>query len=370
MLVRSTRHTGVRSVAASCVAPEAAPALGSAAVGSRRLDGLGFNLLESGTFGSVVPGPRSTLYALQACGTEETELRVLHLSANGDVLAVSSSFERAALLTSSLAIDDGSLYLGAARLDLSGSPADAPYALTLYRLSAPGLEVLGSRSLGRGFGLSLLASDQGHAGSTVVASTGHMLLAVRSGTLTVTTLAGFGQSIAQHVSADTDAPYAAVSVFEPGSSRVSPGATVELIDTATGRVVSLARLAGALQVDSLAFGAGVLFAAVSDGMSTEVKRFGVPALVSPGWATGRTTGIPATLETMSLDGAAGVVWATDQTALVCLDASTGRVLSSATSSSSSAAVSGVVASGSGTYAVTSSGIGVLDVPAACGDGAA
>jgi outer membrane protein assembly factor BamB len=197
-----------------------------------------------------------------------------------------------------------------------------------------------------------------------------MLLAVRSGTLTVTTLAGFGQSIAQHVSADTDAPYAAVSVFEPGSSRVSPGATVELIDTATGRVVSLARLAGALQVDSLAFGAGVLFAAVSDGMSTEVKRFGVPALVSPGWATGRTTGIPATLETMSLDGAAGVVWATDQTALVCLDASTGRVLSSATSSSSSAAVSGVVASGSGTYAVTSSGIGVLDVPAACGDGAA
>jgi hypothetical protein len=337
---------------------------------ARRLGGWRFSLLEAGTFGSVVAGHGSSLYALQACGTEETQLRVLRIGGNGNVVAVSDDFDRAALLTSSIVLQGGSLYVGTARLDLAGPAIDAPYELTLYRLSASNLRVLGSRPLGRGYGLLLAVSDLGHPDATVLASTGRSLLAVQAGTVSVRTLATFGRSIAQHLSTDPDAPFAAVSVFAPGAVPAAAGATVELFDTKTGRVVSSAHLVAGAQVESLAFGDGGLFVALGDGLSTEVRRFAVPVLTAGGTARGLPTGIPATLQTISLDDTGGTVWATDLTALDCLDSSTGRVLSSTESSVSSMSVSGVVVAGSTTYAVTAAGIGVLAAPTACRSAAA
>lgn len=365
ILVRTTRHSTVRSVAAGCVAPQVAPSVGSAAVASRRLDGWAFDFLEPGTFGSVVAGPGSSLYALQACGTEETEVRVLHLDTDGDVAEVSPTFHRAALLTSSLVLDGGSLYLGAARLDLSGPPTEAPYDLTLYRLSASSLQVLGSRPLGRGYGLSLSLSDAGLPDATVVASTGEVLLAVRPGAVTPRTLTTFGRELAQHVATDPDEPDVVVSLSAPGAALAAAGAAIEVIDTVTGDVVSSDHLSPGSQIESLAFGGGELFAAISDGMSTDVRRFAVPGAESTGPGQGLPTGISATLEVISLDGGATAVWATDLTTLSCLDSASGRVLGSASSSSSSPSVSGVVVSGAMTYAVTSSGIGLLGVPSAC-----
>jgi hypothetical protein len=369
ILTRSTRHSTVRSPAATCVAPQATPTPAANAAGenaSRHLGTWGFNLLEAGTFGSVVAGPGSSLYALQACGAEETQLRVLHLAADGDVLAVSVDFDRAALLTSSLVLQGGSLYVGAARLDLSGPVTDAPYELTLYRLNATTLHVLRSRPLGRGYGLSLLTADAGHSDATVLASTGARLLAVQAGTVSVRTLASFGRSVAQHVSADPRAPYAAVSVFAPGAVAAAAGATVELLDARTGGVVSSARLVAGAQVASLAFGEGSLFVALGDGLSTEVRRFAVPDLATPGPVRGLPTGLPATLQTILLDDTGGTVWATDLTMLACLDSSTGRVLS-LSQSSASMSVSGLVGEPGATYAVTASGIGLLEAPAACRD---
>jgi hypothetical protein len=368
VLAGSSGHAKPPSLAASCVAPETEPASAPADITSDRLDGLGFSLLEPGTFGSVVAGPGSSLYALQACGTEETQLRVLHLDGNGKVVAVSEGFDRAALLTSSLVLRGGVLYVGAARLDLSGPATDAPYDLTLYRLSASKLEVLGSRSVGRGYGLSLSASDLDQPGAVLLASTGEKLLAVRPGTMSARTLATFGPSIAQHVSGDPSAPYAAVSVFAPGAPAGGAGATIELIDTVTAGVVSSARLADGSEAESLAFGNDKLFVAISDGASSQVRRFGIPALVSSGSprsGRGLPTGLPSMLQTIALDATGAAVWAMDTSMLACLDPSTGRVLASAASSSLSQSPSGVIAAGPTIYVVTPSGIGVLAAPAAC-----
>ena len=115
----------------------------------------------------------------------------------------------------------------------------------------------------------------------------------------------------------------------------------------------------------MAFVPDGLFVALGDGLSTEVRRFGVPVLVTPGAARGLPTGISATLETISLNDAGGIVWATDMTTLACLDSATGRVLSSTESSSSSMSVSAVVVMGSTTYVVTSSGLGAVTAPTAC-----
>lgn len=364
VLTRSTRHSTIRNPAATCVAPQAAPAPSAPEAKASPLGAWGFNLLEPGTFGSVVAGAGSSLYALQACGAEETQLRVLHLSENGNVLAVSGDFDRAALLTSSVVLDGGSLYVGTARLDLSGPATEAPYELTLYRLSASNLHVLGTVPVGRGYGLSLFASDLGHPDAGVLGSTGEKLLTVKPGTVSVRTLATFGDSIVQHVATDADAPYAAVSMVVPAAP-ADAGATVELLDAVSGSVVSSAHTVAGTQVESLAFGYGGLFVALGDGMSTEVGRFVEPVRATPGPAGGLPTGMPATLETISLDDTGGTLWAADLTTLACLDSSTGRLLSSWQAAPSSLSVNSVVTAGSEIYGVTSSGIGALETPTAC-----
>jgi hypothetical protein len=89
----------------------------------------------------------------------------------------------------------------------------------------------------------------------------------------------------------------------------------------------------------------------------------VPAASGP--AGGVPSGMPATLETVSLDDTGGTLWAADLTTLTCLDSSTGRLLSSWQPAPSSLSVNSVVAAGPEIYGVTASGIGLLESPTAC-----
>jgi len=352
ILARSDRHFVVHSPAATCTAPDAPPS----AIASSHLGGWPYNLLVAGTFASLTAS-KSSLYALQACGAQETELRVLELAFDGRVEAVSGGMERAALLTSSLTLADGFLYVGAARLDLSGAQNAGPYLLTLYRLDPSSLQVLGSRQLGRGYGISLVAT-----GGVILASTGSSLLAVHSRSLAWRTLASFGTSIAQHVAGCGSSPYVAVSLFDPGASAADTGGRIELLDVASGALVATEHLGAGASVESMALGSGGLFVAIETGASSQVRRLEVPTLGPPGSEPGTPTGMTVTLESITLDGTGAAVWATELTALVCLDPLTGGELASTTPKSP---VNEVVVAGANTIALTGPGIGLLAAPAAC-----
>ncbi|MGA2208996.1 MAG: hypothetical protein ABSH30_05115 [Acidimicrobiales bacterium] len=352
ILARSDRHSAVHSPAATCTAPDAPPS----AIASSQVGGWPYNLLVAGTFASVTASS-SSLYALQACGAQETELRVLELAVNGRVEAVSGGFARAALLTSSLTLAGGSLYVGTARLDLAGPTDAGPYVLTLYRLDPSTLRVLGSRSLGRGYGLFLVGT-----GGEVLASTGSSLLAVQGRSLSWRRLASFGSSIAQHMAVSDSSPDVAVSLFDPGSSGAATGGRIELLDDASGAVVAVDDLDAGAAVESMAFGADGLFAAIGTGGSSEVRRLDLPGLSPAGGEPGTPTGLAATLESITLDGTGGIVWASELTALVCLDPLTGAELASTTPKSP---VTEVVAAGADDIALTGPGIGVLAAPAGC-----
>jgi hypothetical protein len=154
----------------------------------------------------------------------------------------------------------------------------------------------------------------------------------------------------------------AVSVFAPAATSPALGGTIELLDVVTGGVVSSVRLPGGSEVESMALPGGSLFVATGTGASSDVRRLPAPKLRTSGRSLGSGTGMPTTLESISLDSSGGIVWASDQTALVCLDPSTGRALASTAPPS---LLSAVVTAGATTYAVTGSGIGELRPPAAC-----
>lgn len=365
ILTRSSRQAIDDSPAATCVAP-GTPPVAAAPGGSGRGS---FELLDPGTFGSVAASS-SNLYALQACGIEETSLRVLRIGGGGKVLAVSAGFPRAALLTSSLLLTGGSLYVGAARLDLSAPLSSGQYALTLYRLSAASLKLLGSEQLGRGYGLSLAATATaaatGGAGATVLVSTGRSLLAMRSGSLSARTLATLRNSISQHIAAGGLSPYVAVSLFTPAAPLAETGGRVELFDLVTDRLVAAVRLAAGAEVESMATGDNSLFIAVVSGSTSEVRRLALPSLTAlpahAGTASAMARGMPLTLEPVGLNRSGGVVWARELTGLVCLDISSGEALGPMVPTP---AVSQVLVSGATTYAVSAAGIGVLAAPASC-----
>jgi hypothetical protein len=352
ILARSDRHSAVHSPAATCTAPDAPPS----AIASSQVGAWPYNLLVAGTFASVTAST-SSLYALQACGAQETELRVVELAVSGRIEAVSGGFERSALLTSSLTLADGALYVGTARLDLSGPTNAGPYLLTIYRLDPSTLQVLGSRPLGRGYGLSLVGT-----GGVILASTGSSLLAVQSRSLSWRTLASFGSSIAQHMAASGSSPYVAVSLIDPGASAAATGGRIELLEVASGAVVAMDDLGAGAAVESMALSSGGLFVAIGTGASSQVRRLELPALSPAGSEPGTPTGLATTLESITLDGTGGAVWATELTALVCLDPLTGAELASTTPKSP---VTEVVVAGADDIALTGPGIGVLGAPADC-----
>ncbi|MHB1510679.1 MAG: hypothetical protein ACYCST_18260 [Acidimicrobiales bacterium] len=360
-------HPADASHVASSNTACASPALPPLGVTAGRGTTPGFDLLAAGAFGSMVAsGP--TLYALQACGLQETELRVVELSETGTVLAVSAGIPRAALLTSSLAVVDGSAFVAAARLNLSGPASAGPYVLTLYRMHASNLHLTGSREIGRGYGLSVATSDAGAAGATLVASTGRSLLTVSPESLSLRKVASFGAEVGQRIATSESSHYVAVSLFSPAAVLGSTDAKVELFNVDAAKLVSSFRLGPGGVVESMTIAGNALFIAAGMGpeSSTEVLRLSVPSLRRssgqpvPGRRTG--TGFPATLESVGLHDGGSAVWAAETSSLSCIDPATGRDLGSVASPSP---VSDVVILAKRTYVLTAAGIGTLVTPSRC-----
>lgn len=359
ILTRSARHATVRTPATTCTAPDAPPS----AIPANEIGAWRYNVVETGTFGSVVAASSSVLYAIQACGAQESSLRVIRLQPGSKQVAVSKAFDHAAFLTSSLVLAHGSLYFGAARLDLAGSATAPPYELTLYRLSPSSLAVLGSRALGRGYGLSLYQIQGG-----VIASTGGALVRIDPSSLAPRTIISFGDSVAQHVAASGLSPYVAVSLFSPAATPPAETARIELLELATGEVVSSIGLPSGSDPESLAIVSGDLWASIGSGLSTQVERYTLPGL-AVGGSKGGTT-VPTALQSISLNTSAvagrTVVWLHGLTLVACANPSTGAVLAwTSQTATPPASVSEIVAAGSQDYAVTSTAIGILAVPRAC-----
>ena len=358
ILTRTARHAVASNPATACVAPQTPPTV----VAPNHIGGWKFSEIEAGTFASVIAAPPSTLYAIQACGAEETALRIISINLKTKAVVVSGAFARAALLTSSLTRVDGSLYFGAARLDLSGGATAPPYELTLYRLEPATLKVVGERPLGRGYGLTLAAAQ-----NTIVASTGHELLTVDPSSLASREVLSFGKSVAQHMSLLANAGsdrYVAVNLFSPAAVPPAESARIELVDLANGGVVSSIGLPSGSDPESLSLGPSGLWASVGDGLSTVVTHYETPSLTQA--TAGDRSHIPASLQTLSLDTGRGVIWVRGLTYLSCADPATGHVLASTVPSGSPPpSVNQIVTEGSTIYAVTQSAIGLLAVPGSC-----
>lgn len=321
-----------------------------------------FELTEKGTFGSVVGGPSGTAYAIEACGRYESDLRVVQLRLGRPTPVQASAFVHAALLTSSLARSGGSLYFGAARLDLAGSESSPPYELTLYRLDPATMTITASRALGRGYSLALETVD-----GAVVACTGSSLFTIDRTTLVPRLLAGFGGSVAQHVVADSAFSGYAVSLFTPAAVPPAAGAGIEVLTGRMGHVVSAVSLAGGSDPESLAFADGRLWAAIGDGLMTTVHVYRLPALTP--MAAGRSGGswpVEAVPENIALDARGGVVWTMGLSLLECSSAANGRVLAVTYETGPAPVfISQVFGEGGAVYAVTAAGIGRLLAPAVC-----
>jgi len=321
-----------------------------------------YRLIERGTFGSVVSGAGGTAFAIEACGTFESDLRVVRMSLGRSEPVQASAFVHAALLTSSLVSSGGTLYLGAARLDLAGPASSPPYELTVYRLDPATMTFTASRALGRGYGLDLLAT-----GSELVAATGSSLLRIGRSSLTIRRLAGFGRSVAQHVVADAATGAYAVGLFTPGAAAPGAGARIELVTGRSGHVVSRAALPAGSDPESLVVAGGRLWAAVGNGLSTTVRVYRLPGLTPVG--SGRPNGawpVLAAPESTALDSAAGSVWTRGLSELECSSATTGKVLAATTQSGPAPVfLSQIFENGSALYAVSPAGVGRLFPATAC-----
>jgi hypothetical protein len=369
VLSRSTAHPGKAGVASHC----AAPAPGEPLSAPSRLGSWPYSLIEPGQFASVaVDGPDDVL-ALQACGPEETMLRAVRVELTGTGghilsahIAATGGLERAALLTSSLAVGEHDVWLGLARLDLSGSAGAPPYELTLERLDPATLSVTWSTPLGRGFGLSLAAI--GPTGA--VASTGRQLLGIEStgGHISLRLLTSFS-GVVQHIAVSSDGATAAVGVIQPGAIGAAAAPEIEAVNLQTGAVVANVALQTGSDPQSLAVSGATVWAAVGDGLETDVVRFALPTLRPLGTSSvGGNAGVPTTLETLGLDPGSGVIWVRGLTVLDCAGVTTGRVIAATSPTGSpppyvSQIVPGLA--GETVLAVTAAGLGRLEVPTVC-----
>jgi hypothetical protein len=117
----------------------------------------------------MIAAANGSLFALEACGAEESSLRVVEMKAGNGAAIASQSFERAAPIASAIGVTGNDVFFGVSRLALGGSADRPPYRLSLVELDPRTLDVAKTIGLGRGYGLSLLP---GRDGSLLVA-TGH-----------------------------------------------------------------------------------------------------------------------------------------------------------------------------------------------------
>jgi hypothetical protein len=342
------------------------PQLGAPAPVPASLGSWAFHLVVRGTFGKAVAAPDGNLDLLQACGAEETSLRVVRIGPGGRVAAVSTMFPRAALLASDLVAAGGALFLATAHLDLSAEPASAPYEIDLERLDATTLRVTGSAPLGRGTQAELAAG-----GGNLLLSTGSRLLAVRSSAsnrLETHPLLTLGRSALEHLAVDPTTGLVVVSAFVPGATGPAVGAVLESfrVKGDSLRRLALEALPPGSSVQALVAGDGRAVLAGGSGVVTNVTMLRLPRL-GPDPDAGRRGVLLTTLEAAGLVETGGVLFVVTPSSLECRSAETGqRLATTRLRGSPLPAVTALARAGSLDYAVTAAGVGEVAMPVACG----
>ncbi len=314
--------------------------------------------VEAGAFDSLEALPSGELLALQACGSDESSLRVLEIDPRNGSGVASAPFDKAAPIASALGQTPSAVWLGLGRLALQGSAA-APYELSLAELNASSLHIERTIPLGRGYGLTLVDGP----GGTLVASTGRQLLAI-SATGTVRTLASFPGVVVQHIVVVPHTGEALVTLFTPSAVPPASSTTVAMVGLATGEVSGELRIPAGKEIESLASASREsALVVVSSKGTTAIERLSLTGRLRLS-STG-SHGVEATLSSMTLAASQGDMFVVGPVTLACVSPETGAVESSTDPSGPAEQTSSLLASGRGIYAVTTAGIGLVSVPAGC-----
>jgi hypothetical protein len=319
-----------------------------------------FHLLHAGVFSTVTAGPRGSVLALEACGAEESTLRVVEVSASGRLQGTSQRFPHLAPVASSVAATPSAVWLGGARLSLVGPASEAPYRLSLVELDPRTLTPERTLELGRGYGLDLVHLSR----STLLVSTGRQLFELdSSGRLSE--LAAFPGLVVQHVAPLPGGRAALVSLFTPAPTPPQPSTRLALVALPAGRLLSSLAVRGPAEVSSIVAGRTAALASVWSGGTTTVERFSLtPRLALDRPVSGT---VPATLTALALAGAgpAGApVLVFGPSTLACA-AGSGRLLASTTPAGLAEDVSSIAPSLPGVAAVVPAGVGLVSLPRAC-----
>ena len=322
-----------------------------------RLGNWPFHLLVSGTFSALTAAPNGDLLALQACGADESSLRLLELDPSTDTAAASARFAHVAPVASAVAANRSGLFFGMSRLALHGGAAEPPYRLSLARIDPANMKLEQTVPLGRGYGLTLADGN----GGAVLVSTGRQLLEVdKAGS--VRAIASFPKAVAQELASIPGSDRALVSLFDPTAIPPRSSTALAVIDTTTGALVSSRSLAAGQEVESLEAGPRRATVTVSTGGSSQVRAYGMSDLHP---LSAPHHGVATTLTRLSLGGDESHVFVYGATTLACTSSGSGEVLASTTPRTAAQSVSSVVQEASGTYALTPAGIGRVAVPRSC-----
>jgi len=354
---RTPRNAGTHPVAGPACAR---PLTASPSPAPRAIGRWPFHLFEKGVFSTVAAGPGRSVLALEACGAEESALRVVDLSASGRPEGTSQPFPHLAPVASSLAATPTAVWLGGARLSLSGPASEAPYRLSLVELDPRTLAPERTLELGRGYGLELAHLSP----STLLVSTGRQLLELNSsGRLSA--LAAFPGLVIEHVAPLPGGRAALVSLFARAAAPPQPSTRLALVALPAGRLLSSLALPGSAEVSSLVAGRTDALAAVWSGGTATLEQFSLTPHLALERPLSRT--VPATLTTLNLARgglASGPVLVSGSSTLACANLA-GQLLASTTPLGLAEDVTSIVSIPPGVAAVVPAGVGLLSLPPAC-----
>jgi hypothetical protein len=298
--------------------------------------------------------------ALEACGAEESALRVVDLAASGRLEGTSRRFPHLAPVASSLAVTPAAVWLGGARLSLSGPASEAPYRLSLVELDPRTLVLERTLELGRGYGLDLVHLSP----STLLVSTGRQLLELTSsGRLSA--LAAFPGLVVEHVAPLPGGRAALVSLFARAAAPPQPSTRLALVALPAGRLLSSLALPGSAEVSSLVAGRADALASVWSGGTATLERFSLTPRLALDRPLPRT--VPATLTALNLAQgklASDPVLVSGSSTLACANLG-GQLLASTTPVGLAEDVTSIASIPPGVAAVVPAGVGVVFLPRAC-----
>ncbi len=335
------------------------PTTSSSAISPTALGSWSYHLTRHGDF-QTITAANGSLFALEACGAEESSLRVVEVKAGDGPAIASQLFARAAPVASAIGVVSNAVFFGESRLALGGSADQPPYRLSLVELDIRTLDVSKTIDLGRGYGLALVP---GRDGSLLVA-TGRTLVQV-SATGTVRLIASFGGVVLQHTVLVPGTDDALVTLFTPSAVAPAPSTQLALVNLATGSVVSRLELPAGDEVQSLAAGHTFALLAVSDGEATKVELYSDGYPLRRSNPPPRTRLLPETLAPISLLASGRDIFAAGISTLACANASTGDTLASTSPRGATEVMTGIAEISSSTYALTTAGIGRLRLPPVC-----